>query len=41
MPSIPEMCIGKKVMFVPANTSQNVACPSRSWYIRPVTFGNQ
>src|SRR6266513_6241208 len=41
IPSKPTMCMGKKVSAVPTNVTQNDACAQRSWYIRPVTFGNQ
>ena len=41
MPISPTMCIGMKVSAVPANASQNDSLPARSWYIRPVTLGNQ
>jgi len=35
------MCIGKNVTSVPTNVTQKDACAHRSWYMRPVTFGNQ
>ena len=35
------MCIGKNVSVVPTNDTQNETLASGSWYIRPVTFGNQ
>jgi hypothetical protein len=35
------MCIGKNVSQVPTKVSQKLTLPSRSSYIRPVTFGNQ
>ena len=41
IPSIPTMCIGKNVMNVPTKVSQKLTLPISSWYIRPVTFGNQ
>src|SRR3954447_10472230 len=41
IPSSPTMCIGKNVSIVPRKVTQNDACAQRSWYMRPVTFGNQ
>ena len=41
IPSSPVKCIGKKVMFCPANMSQKCICPCFSSYMRPVIFGNQ
>ena len=35
------MCIGKNVSAVPTKATQNDVFASPSWYIRPVTFGNQ
>ena len=41
IPIRPRMCIGKNVSAVPAKASQKLTTPMPSWYIRPVTFGNQ